>query len=260
MKTKLLVGAALAAVFAASGASAQAVGWYGAVDVGGHFPQDINSSNNVALPQGGHANWKWRADPSFLALGRLGYQFTPHWRVEGEFGYRDGRLKSVSSSSPIGLTSAGGSIVDWTYMANVIYDIAPAAGINPFIGLGAGAQQVVFKTHGVLTGTPAGYSTGETLTANDASTVFAWQAIAGLAFKVSDRTNIDLTYRYLDGDKPHWNTSTNGGTPTVPLGVFKGEYQDHSITIGLRYSFAPPPPPVAEAKEFIVYFPFDSTP
>jgi opacity protein-like surface antigen len=49
MKFKLLAGAALAAVFAASGASAQ-VGWYGAVDLGYHWPDGIegSSSNNAA--------------------------------------------------------------------------------------------------------------------------------------------------------------------------------------------------------------------
>jgi opacity protein-like surface antigen len=39
MKFNLLAGAALAAVFAASGASAQDTGWYGAVDLGYHWPE-----------------------------------------------------------------------------------------------------------------------------------------------------------------------------------------------------------------------------
>jgi OOP family OmpA-OmpF porin len=49
MKFKLLAGAALAAVFAASGASAQE-GWYGAIDLGYHWPEGIEatSSNNAA--------------------------------------------------------------------------------------------------------------------------------------------------------------------------------------------------------------------
>ena len=50
MKFKLLAGAALAAVFAASGASAQVAGWYGAVDLGYHLPEGIEAdSSNKAL-------------------------------------------------------------------------------------------------------------------------------------------------------------------------------------------------------------------
>ena len=57
MKFKLLAGAALAAVFAASGASAQVAGWYGAVDLGYHLPEGIeaDSSNNGANGQA--YNW-----------------------------------------------------------------------------------------------------------------------------------------------------------------------------------------------------------
>jgi opacity protein-like surface antigen len=41
---------------------------------------------------------------------------------------------------------------------------------------------------------------GVTFAADDSSTKFAAQAIAGLAWAVGDRANIDLTYRYLTGD------------------------------------------------------------
>ena len=60
--------------------------------------------------------------------------------------------------------------------------------------------------------------------------------------------------------------------PAVCLGAnyHVGQFQDHSVTLGIRYSFsapppppppppppAPPPAPAYEAKEFVVYFPFD---
>ena len=60
MKFKLLAGAALAAVFAATGASAQSswshdwstwnnIGWYGAVDLGYHWPDGISGSSSNRL-------------------------------------------------------------------------------------------------------------------------------------------------------------------------------------------------------------------
>jgi opacity protein-like surface antigen len=70
MKFKLLAGAAMAAVFAASGASAQEVGWYGAVDLGYHWPEgvDAESSNNAA--NGNPYNWDVNQEEDWAALAR----------------------------------------------------------------------------------------------------------------------------------------------------------------------------------------------
>ena len=161
MKTKLLAAAALATVFAASGASAQAIGWYGAVDIGGHFPQDIRANSSATLPgSSSTAAWKWRPDAGFIGDLRLGYQFTPHWRGEAEVSYRDSKLKSVGGNGgvPQGLTNVGGTVNDWSYMANVIYDFTPGAKINPFLGLGLGATQLNVKSHGTFNAVPAGFT------------------------------------------------------------------------------------------------------
>ncbi|MEI9891422.1 MAG: outer membrane protein [Caulobacteraceae bacterium] len=236
-------------MFAASGASAQAIGWYGAIDGGVHFPQDIKAASPAV-------SGAWKLKDSWIVDGRLGYQFTPNWRLEGEFAYRDGGLKSITLPSGA-LVSPSGSVNVYSYMANVLYDFAPASKVNPFLGVGAGARQANFKTSGTFATVPAGYSNPETFASNDADTKFAWQVLAGLAFKVSDRLNVDLTYRYQDGDKFKWLTSTSGAAPTVQLGAFSGSVQDHSVTVGLRYSFAappapppppPPPPPPAAAS------------
>ncbi|MEO7026873.1 MAG: hypothetical protein ABI056_04885, partial [Caulobacteraceae bacterium] len=43
MKTKLLAGAAIATVLAASGALAQDTGWYGAIDAGAHHSPTLDT-------------------------------------------------------------------------------------------------------------------------------------------------------------------------------------------------------------------------
>ena len=72
-------------------------------------------------------------------------------------------------------------------------------------GLGAGVNQVSIDTVGNLRD-----NRGATFTADDDSVEFAAQAIAGLAWAVGDRANIDLTYRYLTGDANF--ASTTAGT------------------------------------------------
>ena len=56
MKLKLLAGAAMAAVFAASGAAAQE-GWYGAVDLGWHWPDDYENKSSNNAPNGAPYVW-----------------------------------------------------------------------------------------------------------------------------------------------------------------------------------------------------------
>ena len=104
MKFKLLAGAALAAVFAASGASAQEVGWYGAVDLGYHWPEGIegDSSNNAANSQ--PYSWDFNQEEDWAGFARLGYRLSEHWRVELEGGYRSGDIGKVRAvSGPNGL-------------------------------------------------------------------------------------------------------------------------------------------------------------
>ena len=93
MKLNLLAGAALAAVFAASGVSAQETGWYGAVDLGYHWPQSIKSTSNQTLPDAEFAHWAWKSEKDWTGFVRLGYQFNTHWRAEVEGGYRPGDMR-----------------------------------------------------------------------------------------------------------------------------------------------------------------------
>ncbi|HKR86782.1 MAG TPA: outer membrane protein, partial [Phenylobacterium sp.] len=261
MKFKLLTGAALAAIFAASGAAAQTdynpVGWYGAVDAGYHWPEtsEFNSS--------GGSSFDIKADSDWTAFARLGYQVNSHWRIEGELGYRNGDLKSVINSGgpgPVALCSPrvirsaaapacggpDGSENAWTLMANVIYDIMPQSAIDPFIGAGVGAARVKLKANGQLSNVP-GVISGtnpaiQNLVINDDDTAFAWQAIAGVAWHATDRLSVDLTYRYLGTSDLNFasaGTAPGGYQP----GTFQGDVRDSSVTLGVRYSFAPPPPP-----------------
>jgi OOP family OmpA-OmpF porin len=264
MKFKLLAGAALAAVAAASGASA-AEGWYGAVDLGYHMPNSLkaDSSNNAANGQ----PYRWRFDQKddWAAFARLGYQFNSNWRVELELGYRPGDIDSVRggpANSIVGLCAPGvirtaaapacgkpgGELDVWTAMANVIYDFMPDSAISPFLGVGAGVNHTKVKTLGqfsTVTGAVTAANPAiQNLVIDDDDTVFAYQALAGLSWKATDRLNVDLTYRYLGGSDMDF-ASVGSAPAGLQPGVFSGDYRDQSVTLGLRYSFAaaPPPPP-----------------
>ncbi|OXE36257.1 MAG: hypothetical protein CGW95_08865, partial [Phenylobacterium zucineum] len=262
MKFKLLAGAAMAAVCVASGASAADTGWYGAVDLGYHWPDSfaLKSSNNASTGQ--PYAWDLSQKEDWAGFARLGYRVSNNWRVELEGGYRTGDVNSFrggAGQAIVGVCAPGvirtaasptcgapsGSVQVWSLMGNVIYDFAPDAVINPFLGAGLGASQI--KVDGLqgqfsnVTGTiSAANPAYQNLSISKSDTTIAYQLIAGAAWKATDLLNVDLTYRYLGGADSSFKST---GSAALQPGVFKGPYRDASVTVGLRYSFAPPPPP-----------------
>ena len=217
MKFKLLAGAALAAVFAASGASAQNVGWYGAVDLGYHWPDSIQGESSNNASNAAPYDWGFNQEDDWAGFARLGYQLNDNWRVELEGGYRPGDMESVRGGSNqviLGLCTPGvvrtaaaptcgspsGDIESWTLMGNVIYDFAPGSVINPFLGAGIGINHVKIDTVGQFSNVGAVTASNaaiQNLTIDDSDTALAWQVIAGLAWQATDRLDVDLTYSYL---------------------------------------------------------------
>ena len=289
MKLKLLASVAVAGLAIAGAASAEPNGWYGAVDAGYHTMSDpINAESQLT-----GNNWNFEVNDGWAAFARLGYRFNPNWRVELEGGYRSGDIATVravtGTNGLCALTPAigpchspEGDITSTTLMANVIYDFGDESWtLRPFVGLGAGVNRVNTDTVGALRGNRnVGFAI------DDSSSSFAAQAIAGLAWAVGDRANIDLTYRYLTGDA---SFNSFAGQAAFNQGEFEGDYdQSHTVSLGLRYSFGaepapppppyvapvapppppPPPPPVVRpvtppapvrqaARQFIVYFDWD---
>jgi opacity protein-like surface antigen len=125
MKFKLLAGVALAVTtLAASGATAQDSGFYGALDVGYHWSDNTNFETGLGTAS-------LDGDDDWIGLARLGYRLSPHWRVELEGGWRPGELQ------PPTVDATG----DWevlSLMGNVIVDFMPDGDLHPFLGVGAG--------------------------------------------------------------------------------------------------------------------------
>ncbi len=312
MKTALLGGAALAAVLAA-GSGAQAAGFdflnmdvvsppapngfYVGIDGGWHqlYNNGIttHSSNNDAT--GNQFGWKLGEvhNGSWAAFGRIGYQFTPNYRVELEGGYRDLGTRSFIGSAdrypPIGLCDAGsttkcnsphGHFNVATVMGNGIYDFMPQYIIHPFIGAGVGVARAEVGQYGQFANVPQGQAANQTLSVNDNDVAFAYQAFAGLSYHATHRLNVDLKYTWLDTADIRFKSVGSGD---IQPGNFRGHYHDQTLTLGVRYALgpepappppppapppppppppeAPPPPPPEQAqpREFVVYFPFDQS-
>ena len=96
MKLNLLASAALAALAVATGASAeQTPGWYGAVDAGYNQMGDWKAKSTGNMVDGSPFSYNVSTNDDWAGFARLGYRYTPNWRVEFEGGYRPGDVTTA---------------------------------------------------------------------------------------------------------------------------------------------------------------------
>ncbi|MFN7619210.1 MAG: outer membrane protein [bacterium] len=206
VKTFILATSAAGALALSAGvANAEPNGWYGAIDAGYHTIGTIEADG-----QRGPQQFDIESTDDWAAFARLGYRFDQNWRVELEGGYRSNDIESVinplAGQNPSGVCLVGpvaspcvgpdGKTSSTALMLNLILDMGNEGdALRPFIGLGAGLNRVNTEMLGTLGGNTTLRAIG--FGADDSSTELAAQAIAGLAFAISDRAHLDLTYRYL---------------------------------------------------------------
>ncbi|ESQ77862.1 outer membrane protein, partial [Asticcacaulis sp. YBE204] len=253
MKLNLLAGAALVALATATGAFAQeAEGWYGAVDLGYNTKSDYDA-RNAPVAQGTGLSptyvFKTSTEDDWAGFARLGYRYSPKWRVEFEGGYRPGDVDSVRGTPGIGmtpgLTGVTGSFDQTTFITNLIYDFIPESKFHPFVGVGIGLDRVKAD----YSGKAATYNANFKITGED--TVAAYQALAGFAWALSDRLNLDLTYRYLTTEEVNLKYNVAATTTYTPNffgpanNGFSGKFNNQTVTVGLRWALGTPTPPPA---------------
>lgn len=234
----LLVTAALVALSGV--AQAQDRGPYVFGDVGysfdGSFDPDDDALNDL------------EHDDGWLGLIGGGYGFDNGIRLEGELGYRDNDLSSND------FFVFGGHANAWSFMANGYYDFNRGGVVQPYLGAGVGAANV------------SADAAANILSFDDSETVFAYQLMAGLGFTATRQLTVDLGYRYFNAQGVNFELSDGNGPPTL---TGDADYDQQAVTIGLRYYFAPPGPPMAPSapptprqpsaavcptSDFVVYF------
>jgi OOP family OmpA-OmpF porin len=195
-------------------------------------------------------------DGDWAGLGALGYAFANGLRLEGEFGYRENDVDSIS-----GVSGGTGTYRTSTFMTNLLYDFhRDGWPVTPYVGVGLGAARVALG--GV---TPVASST-----INDSDVGFAMQGIVGASLDLNRYFALTADYRHIR--VPDLTFKTAGGTNV------DSDYVTNQIMVGLRFRFAPaeakpepkpmaqpaapkpmPAPPPPQPEEFLVFFDFDSS-
>lgn len=190
MKTSLKTAFVAAAILAGSAgaASAQDANWYVRGDVGGAFQGEVDGTP------------KAKADSGWAGAIGGGREFGNGLRAEGELLYLKGDLKGP----------AGGDLKTLGGFANLYYDFNRGGQVQPFVGAGVGFAQVKADSRLV----------------DDDDTGFAYQAKAGVAYKINDKWTGEVAYRYVGVT----DVSLGGGASKL-----SGDFNSQAVTVGVRY-------------------------
>ncbi|MCE9522400.1 MAG: outer membrane beta-barrel protein [Alphaproteobacteria bacterium] len=258
-KVALLGTVAALSLVAARDSSAKHQGWYVGIEAGANWIDDTEFAFDdnffddaelaIALPPSSLSP-SLNFDTGWAALGTVGYAFDNNWRIEGELGFRQNDADVIFGGKSVSAFS--GELTEYSAMVNVLYDIPLAEKLSLSVGAGVGADYSQFDDG-------AGFDD------NDIS--FAYQAIAGLSYELTNRLDLTLTYRYLHVNSPEYSDTVGRFEEAYKL----DDLEKHTVTVGLRYDLyedeapvmapaAPPPAPALEpTKQFIVFFGFNKS-
>jgi opacity protein-like surface antigen len=141
----------------------------------------------------------------YLINGAIGLK-GDNARVEAEIGYHRNDVDTSVFRGP------NGAHVDmWTFMANgyLDYDMKNSS-VSPYVMAGLGVADASIS--------------GGNWGSSSSSTEFAWQVGAGVGIKASDKTTIDIGYRYLSPSDADFDGA-------------KVSLASSNFLAGIRYSF-----------------------
>jgi len=212
------------ALFALSGSAfAVDTGWYVGLGAGYSMP------NSVKFPTVGTVivnNVPYLADEAsfkntWRGIVTGGYAWNNHLRFEVEGGYTDPKLSGLKLA---GIKTAVGNanVSQYTAMGNLLFDMPISESWYFTLGAGGG-----WNWTNLDLGSSKIKSAGLTM-----------QGIAGITYKLSRTTDLQLDYRYV----------TTSGLENFNAG-HKVNLASHNTMLSLRWYFdqpsAPPPPPMA---------------
>ena len=181
------------------------------------FPTDSDWSETDV---DGLSKGKIDLENSIGVLGAVGYGLSTNLRVEFEIGYRALDVDRVTVTVDDGNSaneshSSKGDIRTLSVMANGYYAFGDGR-IMPYIGGGLG----IARHKGNYEEEPGDWLRGK-------DTVFAYQAMAGVGYGLSETTELRLGYRYFATED--WDASD--------VDKLKASYRTHNIEAGVSVRF-----------------------
>ncbi len=196
---------------------------YFGVNFGGTYQQ--NATVDTTISSGGPAT-SYSKNTTFDLGVRgdaiFGYNLSRSWAAEFESGLI---WNSTGNSQPY---PQNVTINTYTVpiLVNAVYRIPIKGPLSSYLGVGGGGAV------SVLSYNASSYNLGSY------SFAFAYQAKAGLEYRLMDNASIDLTYEFLGTTDPSWSFSqTVTGIGTTDYTVNEKGFFTHSVVISFTWTF-----------------------
>jgi len=199
----------------------QSPGFYIKTDLGGNLTQDANLTEFFGPVAPGT---KVKFDPGFRAGFAGGFQFCNWFALEGEVGYLQNHIDSITGATQNHDTW----LANVPFMVNAKFQYQNATPITPYIGAGVGFSESIFSTDHLELG-------GTSLHGDLYDTVFAYQAFAGLRYRLNENMGLSVEYHYFNADGASFQADSTFGTATDTLRM--GHAQTHAFSIAFDFHF-----------------------
>lgn len=137
------------------------------------------------------------------------------WRLGLEVSYRQNKIKESTNANVAVATY--NKINALSSMINVYYDYALSEDCSLYVGAGFGAAKFSFMR--------------SINKVEDGKTVFAWQALAGIAYDIDENWTVEAGYRLFGTSKVKKINAAGNRAVKVKTPLY------NSLELGLRYSF-----------------------
>ncbi len=206
-----LLMAAVAAQLGCAAFAAQAQEeWYVSLQGGGGFLSDAALAG---------AGVELDFAPGFTIAGSAGIALPNNLRFEVEVSYA---RNDIDRFSGFGVSvEGGGDVGSLAYMGNGFYDNELGPPWTLYVGGGAGLAIISINDPKIIVP-----GVGTIVGADDEDAIFAYQLGAGIAYEISDSTDLTLGYRFFATADPDFNN-------------LKTVYMRHDARLGLRFRFGP---------------------
>jgi opacity protein-like surface antigen len=206
----------------------QKTGFYVKGDLGGNLMNDIDVKEFLGanIP-----NTKIELDPGFRAGIGGGYQFVDWAAAEAELGFMANSIHDMTGATHIHDATIG----NVPFLVNVKLQLPPMGRcpVTPYIGAGVGFSETFFDVDVLEFRDASGNIYG--ISGSDSDAVFAWQAFAGLRYRLNERMGLGIEYRYFQAESPSWEADFTVGTASNTVKF--GRTQTHAFSVVFDFRF-----------------------
>ena len=225
MKTKIgsfaliLCGSLL--MFATTRAQAQ-VGnrFYVKGDIGANWTQnaDLREFFGEPLTTGAKVKFDTGVRLGFTA----GFRVTEWFSPEVETGIMASEIKSISGASHVDAVFSNVPL-----MFNVRFQPPRMYTVTPYFGFGTGVSFPIIDVDQITIGNTSIFD------GSDSDAVWAYQAFAGVRFKINENMGVSVEYRYFHADSAHWEADFATGSEQFRF----GQTETHCVSFAFDFRF-----------------------